>query len=314
MNAVWVFSGHGCQTAEMARELIALPPFAEVLDELEPVFAEEIDFSPRRSLALGRLGGSDRVHALIFVVQLGLAALLRSHGMRPAAVIGHSVGEVAAAVTAGELSPADGARLICRRSLLLRRVGGRGAMALATLGFDEVERRLAGREDVVAAVASGPRASVIAGDGLAVAEVAAAWRAERIGVLPVPGDIGFHSPQMDPLLDELVAAVSELPHRPGRLRRYSTVRTSATAAAYWAANLRGTVRLDLAVAAAAADGHRAFVEIAPHPVLAHAITDTLRASGVPDGSVTAVQRRGRPQRQTLLAALGTLHSLGAVAG
>ncbi|MBQ0984624.1 type I polyketide synthase [Streptomyces sp. F63] len=315
-SLVWVFSGHGSQWAGMGRGLLTSEPaFAAVIDELEPVFREEIGFSPRQVLLDGDFGTVDRIQTMIFAVQLGLAEVWRARGVEPDAVIGHSVGEIAAAVTCGLLSRADGARLICRRSKLLRRVAGQGAMAMASVSVEEAVERLAGRSDVVAAIAASPHSTVVSGDIAGVEELVRTWQAEGIQTRRVASDVAFHSPQMDPLLDELAAAAADL--RPGepRIPMYSTARPDprtlpSADGAYWAANLRNTVRLAAATRAAAEDGHRAFLEISAHPVVAHSIGETLAEEGIEDAFVGSSLRRDRPEPETLLSALAAAHAHG----
>ncbi|MEW9551925.1 type I polyketide synthase [Nonomuraea sp. NPDC050783] len=312
---VWVFSGQGCQWRGMGRELLAVPEFASLVDEVEPVFAEEIGFSPRRVLAEGDLDTIDRVQTMIFVMQLGLARLWNAHGVVPRAVIGHSVGELAAAVTAGAMSVADGARLICRRSRLLRRAAGKGAMVMAGLPFEEAAERLAGRTDLVAAIASAPGSTVLSGEVAAVEAVLDEWPAEGIVMRRVASDVAFHSPQMEPLAAELAAATADLALGAPRVPMYTTALADPRATpvldgAYWAANLRDPVRLAAAVTAAAQDGHRVFLEISPHPVVAHSVTETLAESGHEDVFVGTTLRRGQPERLAFLLAAGAAHCHG----
>ncbi|GAA5106086.1 type I polyketide synthase [Nocardia iowensis] len=312
---VWVFSGHGSQWRGMGRDLLAVPEFAAVVDAIEPIFAEEIGFSPRQVLIDDEVEGVDRIQTMIFVMQVGLAELWRSHGVTPAAIIGHSVGEIAAAVASGALSLTDGARLICRRSSLLRRVAGQGAMVMATMPLDEAAERLSGRTDLVAAIASSPLQCVISGDPEAIEEVLERWPAEGIGVRRVASDVAFHSPHMDPLLTELAAAGAALTYRPHSVRMYSTALPDARSEAatdghYWVANLRNPVRLAGAVEAALADGFRDFLEISPHPVVAHSIRETVGESDVEDVFVGTTLRRDLPEQRTFLAALGAVHCRG----
>nr|APD71523.1 type I polyketide synthase 4 [Streptomyces sp.] len=315
-HPVWVFSGHGSQWAGMGRELLESEPvFAEVIDELEPVFKEEIGFSPRQMLLEGEHTEVDSAQTMIFAMQVGLAALWRSQGVVPAAVIGHSVGEIAAAVTAGTLTLTDGARLICRRSLLLREAAGRGAMAMVTLPFDEVAERLAGNGAVVAAIASSTTSTVISGEPGEVDKVVGLWTDEGLIVRRVASDVAFHSPHMDPLLDRLRAAAGELspgaPHTPLYTTALADPRAAVSAdGAYWAANLRSPVRLAAAITAAAEDGHRAFIEVAPHPVVAHSIHETLAERGVEDVFVGTTLRRNQPEVRTFRAAVGAAHCHG----
>jgi 6-methylsalicylic acid synthase len=312
---VWVFSGHGSQWVGMGRDLLtAEPAFREAIAEIDPVFEQEAGFSPLEVLLHGPLEDVDVIQPMIFAVQAGLTAVLRSRGLVPAAIIGHSVGEVAAAVAAGVFDLETGARLVCRRSALLRKAAGGGAMAMVQLPFDDVQDRLAGQQDVVAAIAASPASTVISGSPDGVAAISEEWSAKDVMVRTVASTVAFHGPQMDPLLDDLVAALADLPPAEPTVPLYSTALTDPRSKAprdghYWAANLRQPVRLDTAVTAAAEDGHRVFIELSAHPVVVHSITETLT-----DGAfVTGTVRRDRPEVATLLANLGALHCHGAIA-
>ncbi|WP_376775159.1 type I polyketide synthase [Saccharopolyspora phatthalungensis] len=314
-GVVWVFSGHGAQWPGMGRELLAEEPvFAATIDRLAPVFRAELGVEPRAVLESGDLGGVDRIQAMLFAIQVGLAAVWRQRGITPAAVIGHSVGEIAAAVVAGELTEEQGATLVCRRSRLLVEVAGRGAMAMVDLSFDRAEKFLAGRGDVVAAIAAAPASTVLAGSPEAVDEVASALRAEGRVVRRVDSDVAFHSPQMAPLAVRLAEAVKDLVPARGDVPRYVTAVADPRAApmadaAYWAANLRDPVRFRDAVDAAIDDGHRLFLEVSAHPVVSHSITEILHDRGAA-GMAVASLRRHRGERDCLLDALGKLYRQG----
>ncbi|MET9519178.1 type I polyketide synthase [Streptomyces sp. NPDC002994] len=315
-GTVWVFSGHGSQWAGMGRELLESEPvFAAAVDELESVFLEEIGFSPRQVLTDADFESVDRVQTMIFAMQIGLAAVWRSHGAVPSAVVGHSVGEIAAAVTAGALTVRDGARLICRRSLLLRRVAGQGAMFMASLSMDETQERLAERTDAVAAISASPGSTVVSGDRDAIAALFEEWQAAGVQVRKVASDVAFHSPHMDPLLTELAAAAADLTPREPAIPMYSTAlpdarTTPAADGAYWATNLRSPVRLAAAVRAAAEDGHRAFLEVSAHPVVAHSIGETLSELDIEDAFVGSTLRRNQSEQLSLLVALADAHCHG----
>src|SRR5262249_3478014 len=152
-----------------------------------------------------------------------------------------------AAATAGILTLADAARLICRRSLLLRKVAGGGAMAMVGLPFADVAARLAGHADVAAAIDAAPRSTVVSGDPVAIGELSVVWEAEGIEVRRVNSTVAFHSPQMDPLLADLASATIDLAPREGGVPMLSTALDDPNGAvtgdgAYWAANLRNPVR------------------------------------------------------------------------
>ncbi|AZP15351.1 acyltransferase domain-containing protein [Streptomyces aquilus] len=311
-GTVWVFSGYGTQWPGMGRRLLAEEPaFAAAVEKLDPQLAAECDgLSLYDHLAAGTgLDRLDTAQPLLFGMQLALAELWRAYGVEPAAVIGHSMGEVAASVCAGALDVADGARVIAVRARLLSGLRG-GAMAVVDLE----DRQLADLErdfpDVRVAVHSSPRQKVVTGTEAAVGRLVDRLREEgRVArAMRVVG--AGHSPQVDPLLPGLTEALAGVRGRRARVPVYSTVLddprgTSAFDAAHWAANLRRPVRLDRAVAAAAADGHTAFVEISPHPVLTGAVADT-----VPDALASATLRRDADGPAAFLGQLGALYAAG----
>ncbi|MEU5266200.1 type I polyketide synthase [Amycolatopsis sp. NPDC021455] len=315
-GAVWVFSGHGSQWIGMGRQLLRDEPvFAAALDDIAAVLKDEFGRTPEELVEDDELTGTGEIQVLIFAMQIGLAAVLRSHGLEPDAVIGHSVGEIAAAVTAGVLSPADGARLVCRRSRLLDRVAGRGAMVMVSLPFAEVEAALDGHPDAVAAISAAPSGTVVSGTPEAIAELKERWSASGIGVRAVNSDVAFHGPQMDALTPAIEAACAELEISAPALPVYSTAmadpRTDAPRdGGYWAANLRRAVRFTDAVRAAVEDGHRHFVEISAHPVVTHSLAETLLADGVEDASASFLLRRGKPELTMLLEGVAELYRRG----
>ncbi|MFE5598120.1 SDR family NAD(P)-dependent oxidoreductase [Streptomyces coelicoflavus] len=315
---VWLFSGQGSQWTGMARTLLdTAPAFRRVIDELEPMIAAEAGFSLRRVLDEAEMPTEvATVQPLIFAVQLGLAELWRAHGLRPAAVIGHSMGEVAAAVVAGALDVRDGVKVICRRSRLLLKAAGQGAMAVIESPAEEVAARLdrTGRADTVTvAVMPSHRSTVIAGDPEDVRHVADAYEAEGINARLVQVDVASHSPQMDVLLDPLTAELADLTPRAPGIPFFSTVegrldRVPDCDAAYWCDNLRAPVRFADAVRTAFRAGHTAFVEISPHPLLTR---DTAATLGDHDGVlVTGTLMKGQDAQESFLAAVGRLHCHG----
>ena len=164
-GTVFVYSGQGSQWAGMGRRLLAdEPAFAAAVAELEPDFVAQTGFSLQRVLAGGEsVVGIDRIQPVLVGVQLALTALWRSYGVEPDAVIGHSMGEVTAAVVAGALTPAEGLRVIATRSRLMARLSGRGAMALLELDAPGTEAVIADFPGVGIAVYASPRQTVIAG-------------------------------------------------------------------------------------------------------------------------------------------------------
>ncbi|MFF2412319.1 SDR family NAD(P)-dependent oxidoreductase [Streptomyces sp. NPDC058092] len=316
---VWVFSGQGSQWPGMGRGLLQQEPaFAAALTEADAHIRTEAAFSVLDVVRAGEpVTKCSKVQPVLFALQIALAATWRAHGVEPAGVIGHSMGEIAAAVTAGALSLKDGARVICRRSALLTRIAGAGAMATVGLDRAAVEAELAANhaESVSVAVLAAPNSTVVAGDPTQVARLVAGWQDRNIPALTIAVDVASHSPQVDPLLAELLATLSDLTPQPPRIPFYSTVLKDphdvpAFDAAYWCANLRNPVRFFPAVAAAAADRNLVYIELSPHPVVTHAVTKSLKdLAGEP--VVLPTLRRTEDEPTTFRTQLAALHCAGA---
>ncbi|WP_030163574.1 type I polyketide synthase [Spirillospora albida] len=330
---VWVFSGYGAQRPGMAQRLLEEEPaFAEAIDDLDGLFAEEGGPDLWALLEEGRKpDGPAEAMPVLFAIQIGLARMWKAYGVTPGAVIGHSMGEVAAAVVAGALSTADGVKVICRRSRLLTRLVGGGAMAVLGASALEVARLAEGLPKVYAAVHSSPKQTVVTGDADQVAEIVKRAEAEGRLARLVQAEGAGHSPQVDPLLDDLREALAGVGADPGvplscDTRLYTTALDDPRAtparydADYWAANLRNPVRLTDTIAAAAEDGYRTFVEINAHPILAHAVGETLDGTGAIVTHTLKRAPKGQETDDTLTfhAQLATLaaygHTIAAPAG
>jgi acyl transferase domain-containing protein/NADPH:quinone reductase-like Zn-dependent oxidoreductase/acyl carrier protein len=317
---VFVFPGQGSQWLGMGRQLLEEEPaFAEAIRACDQAIAAEAGWSVLDELKappeLSRLDRIDVVQPLLFAMEVALAALWRAWGVEPDAVVGHSMGEVAAACVAGALSLEDGVAVICRRSALMKRISGQGEMALVELSIDQAKTEIVGLEDKLGvAVSNGSRSTVLSGDPAALAEVLTKLEARGVFCRRVKVDVASHSPQMDPLLDELVAKVASVAPRSATVPMRSTVTGQTLAgpemvARYWADNLRQPVRFGEAVRSLFAEGHTLFVEMSPHPILISAVEENrkeVRAPGVAAGSL----RREQPERRTLLESLGALHLHG----
>lgn len=243
-------------------------------------------------------------------MQVALAELWRAHGVHPAAVIGHSVGEVAAAVVSGALSLADGVRVVTARSRLAAELAEPGVMAALEVRADEVADLAAGLSGVDVAVHNAPEQTVIAGPLSSVSRVVERVEASGRMARLVRVDVASHSARVDPVLGALAAELRGIRGRRPEVPFYSTVQPEPTFdAAYWVANLRQPVRFADAVRSALADGHGVFLEIAPHPVLAQAVAETARAGEVAP-VVLASLRRDEPERLRFRHELGRLHLTG----
>nr|WP_028478666.1 type I polyketide synthase [Nocardia sp. CNY236] len=321
-RTVFVFPGQGAQWVGMALELLDTSPvFAESMAACELALGQYLD-RPLAQILLDpvALDSVHHVQPALFAVMVSLAATWRGFGVEPDAVLGHSQGEIAAAVVSGALSLADGAAIVALRSRLLRAIAGKGAMASLALPVDEVrillERIGSARvvRDLAIAAINGPAATVVAGDPSAVAELLAACARAQIHARRIEVDYASHSAHVDALRDELIAALDTI--RPGdcRVPMYSTVDLTWLAgpeltAEYWFRNLRGTVCFEPAVRALAEAGHTTFIEVGPHPVLTlgigEALADTARAAIV-IGSL----RRGEGGLERMLLSVGEAHTGG----
>jgi polyketide synthase 5 len=316
---VWVFSGQGSQWAAMGAQLLTTEPvFAATVAAAEPLIARESGFSVTEAMTTPQVvTGIDRIQPTLFAMQVALAATMRSYGVRPGAVIGHSLGEAAAAVVAGALSLQDGVRVICRRSRLMSRIAGAGAMASVELPAKQVLSELSVRriKDVVVAIVASPQSTVIGGAAPTVRELVAAWEQREVMAREIAVDVASHSPQVDPILDELTGALAELDPMTPDVPYYSATlfdprEQPVCDSRYWVDNLRRTVRFAAAVRAALEDGYRVFAELAPHPLLTHAVEQTARSLDMPLATLAAM-RREQELPHGLRGFVADLHSAGA---
>jgi len=319
-KVVFVFPGQGGQWPGMGQRLMREEPvFAAAVRQCAEAIAPYADWSLTDLIAAGQRDAGwsaiDRIQPALFAIQVALARLWDSWGVAPDAVVGHSMGEVAAAHVAGALSLDDAARVICRRSALLRRLSGRGAMAVVGLPADQASEMLGDYGGKVSVAAcNSPGATVVSGEAAAVAELVTGLEGREVFCRRVEVDVASHSCQVDGLRGELLAALAGLAPRPGLVPMYSTV-TGAVGdgrdldAAYWVRNLRQPVLFADAIERAAADGHDIVVEVSPHPVLAGAIGEVCRDRW-PGTAIFASARHDEDERTVALESLGGLYLLG----
>ncbi|MGH3561463.1 MAG: SDR family NAD(P)-dependent oxidoreductase, partial [Mycobacterium sp.] len=272
--------GQGSHWAGMGRRLLTEEQvFARTLATLEPMFVEQVGFSLWQVIAGGEpVSGDAQVQPVLMGLQLGLTELWRSYGVHPDAVIGHSMGEVTAAVVAGALSPADGFRVIATRSQLMSQLAGQGAVALLSLDAVATEALIADFPEVSVTGYVSPRQTVIAGPVAPVDAVIAAVSAQNRFARRVNMEVASHTALMDPILPDLRTALADLAPEVPAVPFLSTVTEGSPLldAEYWVANVRQPARLSQAITAAARD-HTTFIEISAHPILTYAVNDTLES-------------------------------------
>lgn len=318
----FIFPGQGSQWLGMGRELLATDAsFRSAMKDCDAAIARETGWSVLAELEASpehsRLGSIDVVQPVLFAMAVSLAALWRSWGVSPDAVIGHSMGEVAAAHVAGALDLSDAAAIICRRSRLLRRVSGQGVMAVVELDQEQARECLQGHEDRVSvAVSNSPRSTVLSGEPAAIAEILRALEAREVFCRRIKVDVASHSPQMDPLRSDLLAALKGLKPKAGDIPIYSTVDGEVSSgvdfdAEYWTRNLREPVQFARMVQALLDAGYDGFVEVSPHPILLPAVNEMLARATTGEGQVAVPSlRRDHEQRVIMLESLGSLYRLG----
>ncbi len=318
---VFVFSGQGSQWAGMGRELLAHEPiFRAAIEQCDRAFKPYVDWSLLDLLdgtSERTLGDIDVVQPALFAMQVALASLWQSWGIRPGAVVGHSMGEVAAATVAEALSLEDAARVICLRSKILRRLSGQGGMAVVGLSAEETVPFLEGNgANLSVAAVNSPRTTVVAGEKGALQELVAALEKKGVFAALVNVDVASHSPQTAPLGGELRRCLEGIRPRAAKVPFVSTVTGSALEGPllvpeYWSRNITEPVRFADGVSWLLAGGYRSFLEISPHPILQSSVQQGmihLSAKGVALASI----RREDGERRSLLRSVGALYASGRI--
>ena len=317
---VFVFSGIGPQWWGMGRELLAMDgPFARTAAEIDSLFVKIAGWSILAELLKpesdSRIQRTEYAQPANFLVQVGLVAELAALGVEPAAIVGHSVGEVSAAYVSGALTLRDALLVSYHRARLQASTEGTGGMLAVGLPESEVALRLSegGGLDVVVAAVNSPDSVTLAGPLTAIEHLHRDLSAD-VFVRRLQVTVPYHSPLMDPILDDLVTVLADIqPSRPQR-NLYSTVTAQQVTlpelgADYWCANVRRPVRFGDTIETLIDEGHRVFLEIGPHPVLSGNIRAIL-AGKAESGVAIATLKRNESDHDRLLGAVGELYRAG----
>ncbi|AYF31947.1 polyketide synthase [Micromonospora tulbaghiae] len=301
LRPVFVFPGQGSQWAGMAVRLLAESEvFAREMAACEKALAPYVEWSLldvlREADEAPSLDRVDVVQPVLFAVMVSLAAIWRSAGVEPTAVVGHSQGEIAAAYVAGALSLADAARVVALRSSALREIAGRGGMASVGLSGEDVAARLEPFGDrLCVAAQNGPTSVVVAGDADALDELVARLTADDVRVRRITVDYASHSAHVTAIRDTLLELLEPVTPLAPAVPMYSTVTGEPIAAgdlgaAYWFENLRRSVRFAPVIEDLAGRGFDLFIEVSPHPVLLTGVREVVDAVA-PETAVVATLKR-----------------------
>ncbi|MDF5759355.1 type I polyketide synthase [Spongiactinospora sp. TRM90649] len=313
---VFVFPGQGSQWIGMAAGLLeSSPVFYDRMAECERALAEFVDWSLLEIISAGgSLDRVDVVQPVLWAVNVSLAALWESAGVTPSAVVGHSQGEIAAAVVAGGLSLEDGARVVALRSQAIREVlAGQGGMASLAVPRDQAAGLIERWPGLQVAAVNGPSATVVSGDAGSIDELLTWCEREDVRAKRVPVDYASHCAHVEQVRDVLTERLAPITPTQGRIAYYSAVTaqrvdTSTLDAGYWYENLRRTVRFEETIRALLADGRSTFIEISAHPVLTVGIEQTLEdAAGVALGTLR--RDEGGQERWTTALAEAWVHGV-----
>jgi amino acid adenylation domain-containing protein/thioester reductase-like protein len=318
---VFVCSGMGQQWWAMGRDLLAQQPvYRRAVEDVSDRYAKLSGWSLLEKMTAdernSQIQDTQFGQPAIFALQIGLAALWRSWGVEPAAVVGHSAGELAASCISGALSLDDAVQVAFHRSRLQQRMVGQGVMLAAGISGAEAARLVERHARAISIAAiNGPKSVTLSGDASVLAEIDKALNEAGQFSRVLQVDVPFHSPKMEQFESEVLECLRDLQPRLASAPLYSTVTgTRLTGleldASYWYRNIRQPVRFHDAMAEIIKAGHRVFLEIGAHPILRHDIAACLNENSSQGTTLCSLRRNDR-ERAALLGSFGRLYTLGA---
>ncbi|WP_405620118.1 type I polyketide synthase [Streptomyces sp. NBC_00076] len=316
VRPVFVFPGQGSQWAGMAVELLGSSPvFAERMRECAGALSGFVEWDLFEELGGENFDRVDVVQPVLFAVMVSLAEVWRAAGVEPAAVVGHSQGEIAAACVAGALSLEDAARVVALRSQAIRALSGRGGMVSVPLPVGEVGELIGGWEGRIdVAAVNGPAQVVVCGEPEALRELVAHCERNDIRARTIPVDYASHSVQVEAIGEQLAEALAPVAPVAPDVPVFSTL-TGAWLdepmdAGYWYRNLRHTVLFEEATRGLLAEGHTLFLEMSPHPVLTVPVQATIDDTGHPAATALGSLRRDEGGADRMVTSLAEAHVHG----
>ena len=303
---VFVYTGMGPQWFAMGRELYEHEPvYRDMIERVDRSFSRFLDWSIAEELhcdeASSRIQRTEVAQPMIFANQVALTALWRAYGVTADAIVGHSVGEVAAFYSAGVYTLDEAVRISYERSRCQSLLAGSGAMLAVGLGEAEALKRIAGHADAVSIAAiNSPRALTLSGEREALEQIAGELEAEGIFNRFLRVDIPYHSLQMRAIEDEFMRSIDHIETQAAHTPLVTAVDGAwhdgdALDEHYWWRNIAQTVRFAAALETLLAAGYSNFIEIGPHPVLASSIRDMAEEADC-DAMIRASLRRQEPER------------------
>ena len=318
-SMAFIYSGMGPQWWAMGRELMDKEPlFLATIKECDSYFIKQTGWSILEALRAdenqSRMTRTDVAQPGNFVIQIALTALLKDWGIEPDAVIGHSVGEVSAAYISGALSLEDAIKVSFHRSRLQATTAGNGSMLAAALSEPEALKLIEHFDKVSIAAINSPASVTLSGDKLQLQDIAATLQQRNIFNRFLQVEVAYHSSQMEPIKNEILASLATLKPRPTHVPLYSTVTGELVNGTdinsdYWWHNVRKPVRFAKGIQSLLQANFRNFLEISPHPVLSHSVQEITKQT---TSRVTVIPtlNRKQPEQKRMLECLGQLYTAG----